>query len=257
MDTLVFPSLLRLFVCCLLASVASADSPQLTVAYPEWPPYKTIQTGRIGGIDARVLEEIGRRTGLTFDYVECPWARCLLMLQNGSVDLMTSIAQTDERKETMEFLEPPTRDSYAISFYTNVKGARELRRYEDLYGLDIGVIRSSAYFERFDHDRRLRKTVVTREMQLIEMLASQRLDVIVGIGANLDYLLHESGRRGVIKKSPLQIEAKIPAYIAVSRKSKHRDVIPRLEKALRDMRRAQEIERIEGSFLDALSRARR
>ena len=179
------------------------------------------------------------------------------MLQNGSVDMITSIAQTEERRESLDFLEPPTRDNYAISFYTNVKAKHAISRYEDLYGLDIGVIRSSAYFERFDQDHKLQKTFVTREMQLVDMLASQRLDVIVGIGANLDYLLHETGRSGVIKKSSFEIETKDPAYIAVSKKSKHKGVVPRLEKALSDMRRANEIEQIERSFLEALARDKR
>jgi polar amino acid transport system substrate-binding protein len=224
------------------------------VAYPQWPPYKIVQNGTFGGIDALVLDEISRRTGLEFDYVECPWARCLIMLQDGRVDMITTIAQREERKESMDFLEPPTRDSYAISFYTNVNAKHAISRYEDLYGLDIGVIRSSAYFERFDQDQKLQKTFVTRETQLLDMLASQRLDVIVGVGANLDYLIHETGRGGVIKKSSLEVDMKDPAYIAVSKKSKHKDIVPRLEKALSDMRQANEIEQIERSFLDALTR---
>jgi len=150
--------------------------------------------------------------------------------------------------------EPPMRDSYPISFYTNVKAKHAISRYEDLYGLNIGVIRSSAYFERFDQDHKLQKTFVTRETQLVDMLASQRLDVIVGIGANLDYLIHETGRSGVIKKSSFEIETKDPAYIAVSKKSKHKGIVPRLEKVLSDMRRANDIEQIERSFLEALAR---
>jgi polar amino acid transport system substrate-binding protein len=224
------------------------------VAYPQWPPYKIIQNGTIGGVDALVLEEISRRTGLEFDYIECPWARCLIMLQDGSVDMITTIAQTEERKQNMDFLEPPTRDNYAISFYTNVKAKRAIGRYEDLYGLDIGVIRSSAYLDRFDQDQKLQKTFVTRETQLVDMLASQRLDVIVGIGANLDYLIHKTGRSGVIQNSSFEIDMKVPAYIAVSKKSKHKDIVPRLEKALSDMRQANQIEQIERSFLEALAR---
>ena len=80
--------------------------------------------------------------------------------------------------------------------------------------------------------------------------ARQRLDVIVGIGANVDYLIHETGRSGVIKKSSFAIETQAPAYIAVSKKSKHKGVVPRLEQALSDMRRANEIEQIERSFLE-------
>jgi len=133
MDPFLFRSLVWLVACCFLSTLASADSERLTVAYPQWPPYKTVQNGTIGGIDALVLDRISLRTGLQFDYVECPWARCLIMLQNGSVDMMTSIAQTDERKESIDFLEPPTRDSYAISFYANAKAGHALTRYEDLY----------------------------------------------------------------------------------------------------------------------------
>jgi polar amino acid transport system substrate-binding protein len=252
-----FTAILGLLVSCLLSIPARAQPERLTIAYPQWPPYKIVQNGSIGGIDALVLDEIARRTGLEFEYVECPWARCLIMLQNGSVDMITSIARTAERTAVMDFLEPPTRDNYAISFYTSVAAPHALHRYEDLAGLDIGIIRGSAYFERFDRDRTLLKTLVTRETQLIDMLAGGRLDVILGIGANLDYLLQESGRSRLVKKWSLRIGTEDPAYIAVSKKSRHKAVIPRLEKALREMRRANEIERIEQGFFKALARDQR
>src|SRR5258708_39880848 len=85
-------SLLWLFVICFLSTFASAGSERLSVAYPQWPPYKIVQKGTIGGIDALMLDEIARRTGGEFDYVECPWAPCLIMLQNGNVEMIPSIA---------------------------------------------------------------------------------------------------------------------------------------------------------------------
>ena len=85
-----FRSLLWLFVSCFLSTFASAGPERLTVAYPHWPPYKIVQNGTFGGIDALVLDEIARRAGLEFDYVECPWVRCLMMLQDGSVDMITT-----------------------------------------------------------------------------------------------------------------------------------------------------------------------
>ena len=249
--------LVWLVVSCLPSTFARAGAERLTVAYPQWPPYKIVQNGTFGGIDVLVLDEVARRTGLEFEYVECPWARCLVMLQNGNVDMITSIARTDDRKAVMDFVEPPTRDHYPISFYTNAAATHALSRYEDLYGLAIGIIRDGAYFERFDHDRKLEKTLVTRETQLIDMLASRRLDVILGIGANLDYLLRETGRGGLVKRWSLRIDTEDPAYIAVSKKSKHQGVVPRLETALREMRRANEIEQIEQRFLKALARDQR
>ena len=97
------------------------------------------------------------------------------MLQNGSVDMITRIAQTEERKESMDFLEPPMRDNNAISFYTSVKAKHAISRYEDLYGLDIGVIRSSGLFRALRPGSQTQKDpFVTRETQLVDMLASQR-----------------------------------------------------------------------------------
>jgi polar amino acid transport system substrate-binding protein len=252
-----FTALVGVLVCGWLSTAARSDADRLLVAYPQWPPYKIVQNGSIGGIDALVLDEVARRTGLEFEYVECPWARCLILLENGSVDMITSIARTPERAAVMDFLEPPTRDNYAISFYTHAASAHALNRYEDLSGLDVGMIRGSAYFERFDQDQKIRKIAFTQEKQLIDMLASRRIDVILGIGANLDYLLQEMGRGGVVRKWSLRIETKDPAYVAVSKRSKHQGAIPRLEQTLREMRRANEIERIEQNFLKALARDRR
>src|SRR5690348_18301892 len=46
-----------------ISTFASAGSERLTVAYPQWPPYKIVQNGTIGGIDALVLDEIARQIG--------------------------------------------------------------------------------------------------------------------------------------------------------------------------------------------------
>jgi polar amino acid transport system substrate-binding protein len=244
--------LLWFLISLVCSTQALAGAERLKVAFAQWPPYKVLEHGTFGGIDVKVLDEVARRTGLTFDYVECPWVRCLVMLRDGTVDMISNIAKTEERQESMIFLEPPTRDHYPISFYVHAKADRAINRYEDLYGLDIGVIRSSAYFKRFDHDSQLKKTFVAREAQLMDMLASRRLDAILGIGANLDYLIRETGRGGAIKKASFEIETADPAFVAISKKSSHKNVVPKIEKALRDMRRTNEMERIERRFLDAL-----
>lgn len=245
-------SLLWFLISLVCSTLALAGAERLKVAFVEWPPYKVLEHGTFGGIDVRVLDEVARRTGLTFEYVKCPWVRCLVMAQDGTVDMISNIAKTEERQESMIFLEPPIRDHYAISFYVHAKADLAINRYEDLYGLNIGVIRGSAYFERFDYDSKLKKTLVAREAQLMDMLASRRLDAIVGIGANLDYLIRETGRDGAIKKVSFEVQTPYAAFVAISKKSSHKNVVPKVEKALRDMRQTKEMERIERRFLNDL-----
>jgi hypothetical protein len=76
----------------------------------------------------------------------------------------------------------------------------------------------------------------------------------VGIGADLDYLIREAGRGGAIKKVSFEIETADPAFVAISKKSSHKNVVAKIEKALRDMRQTNEMERIERRFLDALQK---
>src|ERR1700758_5585400 len=71
------------------------------------------------------------------------WRRCLVMIDAGDVDVISSIAKSPERERYLQFIEPPYRTGYDIYFYTR---GTDLGKYEDLQGLRIGHIRGSAYF---------------------------------------------------------------------------------------------------------------
>ena len=212
----------------------------------DWPPAKIIENGRFGGTDVLMLEELAKPIGLIFEYVECPWRRCLVMLEAGEVDLISSISKSPERERYLQFIEPAYRNGYDIYFYT--RGA-DLRRYEDLNGLTIGLIRGSAYFERFDEDHRLTKFAVTREEQLIDMLSKGRLDVIVGIGRNLDYLFQRRDLSTMIRKTSLVVPTVARTHLAISRKSPSLHLAPKLGQSLSAMKKANRIEMIEREFM--------
>lgn len=235
---------------CLAAAVLWAGpatgSDKLRVAMVNWPPAKIIEHGRFGGTDVLILNELADQIGVVLEYVECPWRRCLVMIEAGEVDLISSIARSPERERYLQFIEPPYRNGYDIYFYTR---GTDLKKYEDLQGLSIGHIRGSAYFDRFDNDHSLAKFAVTREDQLIEMLSRGRLDVVVGIGRNLDYLIQQRNLSTVIRRTSLVMPTVAPTYIAMSRKSSGLHLAPRIGQALRKMTRAHRIQIIEREFM--------
>jgi polar amino acid transport system substrate-binding protein len=241
---------LWLAVVLLWTGPAIAGSEKLRVGMVDWPPAKIVENGRFGGTDVLMLEELAERVGIVLEYVECPWRRCVVMMKAGDLDLLSSIAKSPEREHYMQFIEPPYRSGYGISFYTR---GTDLKRYEDLQGLTIGLIRGSAYFDRFDHDRNLAKFAVTREEQLIEMLYRGRLDVVVGIGRNLDYLIQRRELSKIVRKTSLVVPTVAPTYIAISRKSPGLHLVPKLGQALLEMTIAHRIEIIEREFMANLA----
>jgi polar amino acid transport system substrate-binding protein len=224
----------------------AAGSEKLRVAMVNWPPAKIIENGRFGGTDVLMLEELADQIGIVLEYVECPWRRCLVMAEAGEVDVISSLTKSPERERYLQFIEPPYRNGYDIYFYTR---ETDLKKYEDLQGLSIGHIRGSAYFDRFDGDRRLTKFAVTREDQLLEMLSRGRLDVVVGIGRNLDYLIQRRNLSTVIRRTSLVVPTVAPTYIAISRKSSGLHLAPRIGQALLKMTRAHRMQTIEHDFM--------
>lgn len=236
-------SVLAVWLAVALLQVGPAiGSEKLRVAMVNWPPAKIVENGRFGGTDVLMLEELANKIGIALEYVECPWRRCLVMMKAGEVDLISSIARSPERERYLRFVEPPYRAGYDIYFYTR---GIDLRRYEDLQGLTIGLIRGGTYFDRLDEDRSLSKFAVTKEDQLIEMLTKGRLDVVVGIGRNLDYLIQRRELSKVIRRTSLVVPTIAPSYIAISRKSSGLHLAPKLGQALLEMTRNHRIEMIE------------
>ena len=240
-------SLVAIWLAAALIWVGPATGTEkLRVAMVNWPPAKIIENGRFGGTDVLMLDELADQIGIVLEYVECPWRRCLVMIEAGEVDLISSITRSPERERYLQFIEPPYRNGYDIYFYTR---GTDLSRYEDLQGLSIGLIRGSAYFDRLDHDHSLAKFAVTREDQLIEMLSRGRLDVVVGIGRNLDYLIQRRKLSTVIRRTSLVVPTIAPTYIAISRKSSGLYLASRIGQALLKMTRANRIQIIEREFM--------
>jgi len=241
---------MRLLNICLVIALLwvrpAIGTQTLRVAMVNWPPAKIVENGRFGGTDVLMLEEVAKQIGIVLEYVECPWRRCLVMIEHGDVDLISSITKSPTRERYLRFIEPPYRNGYDIYFYTQ---GPDLRRYEDLADLTIGFIRGSAYFDRFDEDQSLAKFAVTREDQLIEMLSKGRLDVVVGIGRNLDYLIQRRQLSSMIRKTSLVVHTAAPTYIAISKKSSALHLAPKLGQALLKMTKAHRIEIIEREFM--------
>ncbi len=242
-------------VMCLLILLAGISASQTViaqenspiVAVTHWPPWKIIKGDHFEGIDVSILEALGNRLNVNFQYIECPWNRCLELIRSGEADIIPGIAKQTDREEYMYFISPPYKELFSTAFYTR-KGQKgqphPIQRYEDLYNLEVGMIRGGVYFDRFDKDPKITRIEVTKEIQLLSMLDKGRLDVIIGNDLNIEYLIHTRGFSGKFDKAPFTVESYTPTYIAISKKSKFIDIIPLMEVSLKNMVESGEIEEI-------------
>jgi len=72
---------------CMLgpAPVRAAASGSVTLCFErqEVPPWRTLDGG---GLNFELLAEVGKRTGVSFDFQSMPWKRCLEQLKSNQVD---------------------------------------------------------------------------------------------------------------------------------------------------------------------------
>lgn len=202
-----------------------------------WPPY------RIGanddpqtwtGIDIDLIREIESRTKIGVTIINAPWARCLEMIKLGQADIMTGVAWTTERSDAMIYV-PTSYDSVRPVFYAPSGKGAILGSYEDLRDKSIGQSINSAYFDRYNNDKTLKKVSLKDEETILRMLALGRLDLAIGTEPNLSWDIARYGLKGQLEPTVWQPGEKTPLFIVVSKKTAESHLAARIDASLREI----------------------
>ncbi len=195
----------------------------ITVATEVWPPFRIQQDDSItSGIDIDILEKVAEEMGLVFVIKQFPWVRCLYSMENGSVDIMTGLAYTDERAQYITYSGQQYYQCNA-AFYTAIADSIDIVQYEDLQGLEIGYTRGSAYFEPFNSDTTLLKKDFHGEKNLLQILLYDRVNTIIGTDCQVDYDIAQMGYGDQIIRQPFVPNDPVRLYFGISKKSKFND----------------------------------
>ena len=206
--------------CILLGYTPSLHAQEFRIGITHWPPFRLYAAQEVQGIDVDIWDEIGRRLNLDITYVKCPWARCLAGMKDGSLDGLVSLAYRDDRAEYIHYTAPPVYKLTTV-FYVQKGESHILQKYEDLYDLNVGFVNKSAYFDPFNDDTKIRKHGVVAEIQLIKMLAQNRLDTFIGTDPQVAYQIKETGFKGALEKAEYYPGNELPLFLGVSKSSAH------------------------------------
>lgn len=192
--------------------------PILHVAFNPWQPFRMLEAGSFAGIDIDLLNQLAQEHQIKIQYVQCPWMRCLLMMQTGELDLISGIAWRPERAEYIQYIQPAFY-SCATRFYVRKGDANRLQQESDLEKLRIGMVRGSAYYADFDNNTKLDKYAVTQEATLLPLLAAKRIDAYIGTDCQADYELSLSRWHDDFVKAPFKPKDNTLLFLGLSKQS--------------------------------------
>jgi polar amino acid transport system substrate-binding protein len=226
--------LLQLLLC--MAPIAAARP--VLLAIDELPPWTTLEEGRVGGIYADIVRELGRRLGVEIEAVRCPPKRCLYMLEQGKADLGIGFKSTPARRRYLHFLATPYRSKVADKvFYVLQEQGVEVRSYADLASLRIGIKLGVEYFEQFDRDQSLSKAAVQNTEANFRKLALGRIDTVIVPEDQGDAMVDKLGLRHRIGKAAFRLPDSTTRAVSVALQSPLSARIDELELAMADMAR--------------------
>ncbi len=191
-----------------------------------------------------ILQPIAKKLDLELQIRTANFARSLLLMQEGSDDIMIEVLKSPEREAYLHYIEPPYIRYWSLVFVVPKGKHSSIQHYEDLYGLRIGTNMGWKYSPRFDEDTRIQKYPVSSVQQNIRKLLLGRIDAFTG--TEVDELINnvELGFNDKMEFADYRHRMEAPVYIAISKKSPLMARLDEVEPILQRMVESGEIRTI-------------
>ena len=233
-----------------LLSAFSGWGQTLTVVTEEYPPYnfQDSNSKRISGMATEVVEEILKRTHISYKLGIYPWARAYQMAQDAPNVLIYSIGRNAQRENLFKWvdvIEPYDVYLYRLKARPQVK----VHSMDDLRNYKIGAVRDdirAQYLEK----AQIPMDLVVEDSANAKKLASRRIDMfpIDELGVVALYKREGLDPADVVKVFKLDALS-TGLYMAFSKQTSD-DVVRKCKAALAEMKRDGTFEKIRAKYLN-------
>jgi polar amino acid transport system substrate-binding protein len=238
-------SIVYFFVLFLQASnIAAQPYPkEVSICFGDFKPFEYQESDQIKGMNVEILETIAESFGITIQWSVYPWARCLHMAEEGTVDGLVSLYWSAERDEFLYFPNEHINVDECVFFTypgSNVVFDGTLK---SLTGLKVLTAHANSYGREFDEAENIIKVNAPNTVNVVRMIAMKRYQI--GIGS-IKAVQTEIKARGYEKKLEiLKPSYYIKTYFAFSKKKgpSHKALTEDFSDALRSYKKSGEYER--------------
>lgn len=241
----------------LALAAAPASACELRVRWNPDPPYTMRdETGRIVGLQAELTEQTLQRMGCKAVWVELPWARALVELQVGRLDMLPGALRRPEREGYALWAEQHVavanrlyvRAGHEAEFGTATR-LQEAWRPGLKLGVQIGVVYGPDYAELLANPGfRAALTQSPARRSLWQMLEIGRVDGVLASEATARWELVALGLTGRIVPTQVVVSQEA-AQIMFSKRSVDASLVQRYRDASAAMERDGTLARIARKYL--------
>ncbi|MBC3872980.1 substrate-binding periplasmic protein [Undibacterium flavidum] len=193
------------------------------------------RTGLITGPIVVILNEAAASLGYQVQWRIAPFPRTLEDMKNGITDLVPGVFKSDERAMFMEFLGPIGVESHPVLFLTRAGQEQQIKAYDDLKKMKIGVKRGTLYFPQFDLDKTMHRVGAHDDHNMVKMLIAGRFDVMIVNDKEAALAALTPAENARVAWSEYQASRSLARYYGMSKFSRHKLLAPALSNSLRDM----------------------
>ena len=159
----------------------------LRVGWNEWPPYIFRSTdGILDGFDVRFLRALAAEIDCDLDWQERPWARILVEIRRGNLDLAPWAVRTQERVAFAFFSRPYINEAIMLIGLapslpaTRPQSFAELAASRLVFGAELGAVYSEAYKTLLDAGAFGDRIQLVPDLRLLmPLLVRGRVDAIL------------------------------------------------------------------------------
>lgn len=222
-----------------LADLAQSQQTCLkTVRWFDDPPYSfRASSGDVQGFYADVARATLRQMGCDPIFIEMPWARALMELEKGRLDILPGTLRKPDREVFAYFSRPVNRSPNVLFIGKEAAGKYRISQLSDMIGTDfrLGAQIDVSYGASFDvllgnPDFNTQLTFVTLRRSAWQMIARNRMDGLIADEVTGLLELQQLGLSHVIARTQVVVSAE-PAMFAFSKKSNNPDLVDAFNKA--------------------------
>ena len=178
--------LISVILCFAAVDIYADCQVKIRVVSDESPEYYQDEQGNWQGMAIELAKVLMNEAKCEPIFINIPWKRALLQMEEGELDLMLNLSITEERKKSMYFI-GPQRDESAV-LVVHRESDFKINTFDDFQNLPkhVGMIRGAFYGESFDskyqNDSSFAKSFyfTTGTEQLVAMLNRKRISGYIG-----------------------------------------------------------------------------
>jgi polar amino acid transport system substrate-binding protein len=225
---------------------------KITLAEDPWPPYieGEVDQPASGGTLLTLYKEVFKQIkGVEVNYQLMPWKRALIEVEQGKVDGIMALYKTPERLEFLEFT-APIFTGRTLLWYSADKFPAGLKweTLEDLVPYHIIMLRGSAMgkllLEAQNNGLPLTISNTNNHKQQFEIISLGRGDITVLTEIVGYHFLQTHQFKGKIIPMEKPLSEDDVYYMAFSKKSPARKLIPQINEIIENMQQTGQLDKI-------------